>query len=94
MSTYTIIWELKGGTYMKQVNARTASSALLAWSRALESGEIPGLREKRLAHLVQAIEADPAELFKPIEIAGLTNAWCAATPYGGWLNIIKTDLSR
>ncbi|WP_157275482.1 hypothetical protein [Pelomonas sp. Root1444] len=94
MSTYTIIWEYQGGTYMKQVRARTALVALLAWSRRLSAGEIPGIGEKRLARLVQAMEEDPAGLFSPVALTGLKSAWCASTPYGGLVNIVKTDVSR
>jgi len=48
MSTYTIIWEYRGGTYIKQVTAQSAELALVAWSQVLTSGEIPGIGTKRL----------------------------------------------
>lgn len=93
MSMYTVIWEYRGGTYIKQVLAQTAESALTAWSQALTSGEIPGLGKKRLAKLTKEIAEGSEGFYAPVTLTGLTNAWCAGMLYGGLLNIIKTDTS-
>ena len=93
MNKYTVIWEYRGGTYIKQVNACAAESVLIAWSRALISGEIPGIGTKRLASLTKEIAKDTEGLYAPIALTGLTNAWCAGMLYGGVLNIVKTDTS-
>jgi len=94
MSVYTILWDYQGGTYIKQVRARTPFKALIAWSRLLSPGEIPGLGERRLARLVQELEMDAYDLYQPVELTGMTNAWCTGAPPGGIVNIVKTDLSR
>lgn len=94
MSTYTVIWEYKRGTYIKQVRARSALDALVTWSQALSCGEIPGIGEKRLTRMAHAFANDTAGVLQPVPLEGLTNAWCASTPFGGLVNIIKTDLAR
>ena len=93
MSTYTVIWEYRGGTYIKQVTAQTAEMALVAWSQALTSGEISGIGTKRLASLTKEIAEGIGDFYAPVALTGLTNAWCAGMLYGGMLNIIKTDTS-
>ena len=93
MGTYTVIWEYRGGTYIKQVTGRTARSAFKSWSQALSPKEIPGLGAQRLSRFIQEISEDSAGIFQPILLEGLTNAWCVGTPYGGLVNIVKTDLS-
>lgn len=94
MNTYTFIWDYQGGTYIKQVRAKTPYKALIAWAHMLRPGEIPGLGARRLAHLVREIVMDAHDLYEPVELAGMTNAWCTGAPPGGIVNIVKTDLSR
>ena len=93
MSTYTVIWEYRGETHIKQVAARTAGLALVTWSQALTSGEISGLGTKRLASLAKEIAEGAEDVYAPVSLTGLTNAWCAGLLYGGLLNIVKTDTS-
>jgi len=93
MSTYTVIWEYRGGTHIKQVTARTPELALVAWSQALTSGEISGIGTKRLASLAKEIAEGTEGLYAPAALTGLTNAWCAGMLYGGLINIVKTDTS-
>ena len=93
MGTYTVIWEYRGGTYIKQVTGRTVRSAFKSWSHSFSPKEVPGLGPQRLSRFIKEISEDSAGLFLPVLLEGLSNAWCTGTPYGGLVNIIKTDLS-
>lgn len=93
MSTFTIILDYRGGTYLKQVTAPDPRTALVSWSHLLTAGEIPGLGSQRIAHLIQQLADDAAGLYQPIPIAGLRSVWCTGLPFGGLVNIVRTDLA-
>jgi hypothetical protein len=90
MPLFTLIFEYGGGTHISQLRSRDARSAQVAWAKSLKPGEVQRLGEKRLAHFVQEIEQDPNDIYQPVALDGLNNAWCGGTPYG-LLTIVKTE---
>lgn len=92
---FTVIFEFRGGTYIKQVRANNPSAALLAWLRSLMPGEIPHLGAKGIEKMIREVESNDAGNHTPVPLSGLLNAWCAGTGCrSGLVNLIQTDVSQ
>ena len=91
MYLYTVVLDYRGGTYIRQVVASNEREALRTWSKSILPGEILHLGPKRIDRIANEIQANYAELYTPVPIAGAKNVWCAGLPdCAGLLNIIKT----
>jgi len=91
MYLYTVVLDYRGGTYIRQVVALDEREALQTWSKSIRPGEILHLGPKRIEHIANAIQANYANIYTPVPIAGTENVWCAGLPCSsGLLNIIKT----
>jgi hypothetical protein len=95
MAIYTIIFDYRGGTYIRQVTAESEQSAFIAWSNVLKAGVVQGLGPKRLARLVKEVAENFADLNSPVPLTGLTNVWCASLSrsVSGLVHIVKTDVT-
>jgi hypothetical protein len=71
MPLYTFVLGFNGGTYIRQVRARSYKSAPAAWARALQPGEIQGIGASSLGKLKSKIEED-----YPVPLDGPRNVWC------------------
>jgi hypothetical protein len=81
---YTVIAEYRGGTYIKQLRARSAKDAVQKWLKQSDTS-IP-------KNLSAALRRISAETLEPVLIDGCENVWCASSSYKGLLllNIVKT----
>jgi len=78
MAKFTVILEFAGGTYIRQVKAASAQSAL----KKIAAGK------HGKAELFRALAKD-----KPVAIEGIDNCWCCSALYREKLalvNVIKT----
>ncbi len=88
MSTYTILLEYLGGTYVAQVRASEPSAALVKWLEQLKVRNVAGLTPAAKSELMVRLKED-----QPIEIEGCRNVWCSDALLGKNLvlvNIVKT----
>ena len=86
---YTIIFEFRGGTYIKQVLADDPKDALLRWAKDINTQNISGMGPKMKSELYKKIRRDTLIL-----IEGCKNVWCTDAFSGtnfGLINVIKTD---
>lgn len=90
MYLYTVVLDYRGGTYIRQVVAFDEREALRMWSKSILPGEILHLGPKRIEHIANAIQANYADIYTPVPLAGVENVWCTGLPGSGLLNIIKT----
>lgn len=78
MPKFTLVLEFRGGTYIRQVRARSPRAAL----KTLSSGSDRG-------HRVFKALLDE----KTVAIEGISNVWCSSASFQGRLalvNIVKT----
>lgn len=92
MPLFTVILDYRGGTYVSQVEASGPRAALLAWAVALDPRDVKFLGEKRKQSLIRELEHDEYDLYDPVALAGMRNAWCtfAPLPSLALVNIVAT----
>ena len=91
-SLYTFILEVDGGTYVSQRASVSLRTALVDWSRSLDSSLPPEALTKDSLSRIQ-IETEDSE--SPLVLLnGLENVWCLSVSsdqgYCG-LNVVKTE---
>jgi hypothetical protein len=79
--------EYRGGTYISQVEARSADQVLQPWARNLDSGPIAGFEEQDKRELIAAFEDHDDARLVPLD--GLTNSWCTSTLISGNLVLVN-----
>ena len=90
---YTILMEYRGGTYVSQAKAASASGALRTWAHNLDPSPVPGLGMRGKADLIEVIESDLADGIKPARLEGLHGSWCQTVRFSGGfalINIVAT----
>jgi hypothetical protein len=88
MSLFTCIFDYKGGTYIKQVEAETVKDATIAWAGQIQKQKFGD--DKR--SLPSSVEEDLKDNW-PVALKGMKNAWCTTLFSGrdfALLNIVKT----
>jgi len=79
-----------GGTYISQVEANSASEALLLWAMTLNPAPIAKFDEQGKLELIAEVQGEDSRL---VPLHGLVNSWCiSALTSGGvaLVNIIAT----
>jgi hypothetical protein len=91
MTTFTFIFEYKGGTYIEQVPATGLKEAIDIWGD-LVGPEIPKFGKKKKRQLIKEIQLD-----EPSLLTGLINVWCLSLRVGkslSYINIVATFTSN
>jgi hypothetical protein len=92
-SLFTIVMEYRGGTYIAQVAAADAESALKRWANKINPIDIAYFGEARKAELVGAIDEWLTDGQRAAAITGTCNVWCHTELIGGFLmsiNVVAT----
>jgi hypothetical protein len=76
--------EYRGGTYISQVNARSAKQAVSRWAMNLDPEPIAEFSKQGKRQLITSLEGD-----KLVPLDGLTNAWCSTARVSGSLALIN-----
>jgi hypothetical protein len=86
MAIFTIFFEYRGGTYIRQVSASNETLAFQNWSKEIAPGDIKyfGQKMKEKA-ILDACNPD----FSPVLLEKSNNVWCT-TCASGLLHIVKT----
>jgi hypothetical protein len=82
--------EYRGGTYISQVNGRSANQAVRRWATNLDPKPIAEFSERRKRELIRWLDGRGD---KPVPLDGLTNAWCTSALVSGssaLINIVAT----
>ena len=75
MPLYTFIADYEGGTYVSQVTAPDASSAVLSWAENLDVKAIPNLGVKARTKMVETLRQDEEDGVGHTRLEGLSNVW-------------------
>ncbi len=87
-STFTLIADFAGGTYISQRRASTPARAVASWARSFDFSIIPRVPIAALPEFRTDITSDT-----PVPIAGIRGVWCATALLGrrGFLlHIVRT----
>jgi len=82
--------EYCGGTYISQVEERSADEALQAWARTLDLAPIFKFDEQNKLELIACVQDEHHDL---VPLDGLVNSWCTSALTSGGsalVNIIAT----
>jgi hypothetical protein len=74
MALYTVLAEILGGTWIRQVEGETPEGALGQWAQDLDITEIEGFEETHKQYLVGAVSMID-DHSQPTLIDGCVNAW-------------------
>lgn len=90
MSAFTFIASFKGGTYIRQVNAKDIAGACRAWAEQLSSHR--DIQELNTDKFLKAFKEDIEEL-PPQPLRDVPNVWAFTVGVGRafmLINIVKT----
>lgn len=93
MALFTIVLEFGGGTYVGQINGKTAQEALVKWATGLDSTAVDGLNTKDKDALMDELKADVNVGMSMAEVEGAKNVWCTTALVRGkfaLFNVVKT----
>jgi hypothetical protein len=84
MRLFTILLDYRGGTYIRQVSARSVENAIRKWARSKVWSGIPnvGRREREMANGFLSNVGDP------VEIERTKNVWCSEALVRGHLAMV------
>lgn len=83
MPLFTVVLDFAGGTYISQVEAKSADAAPTAWATKLEPGEVRGMGEASIQVLRAAMAKE-----SPVRLEGLVQAWCVSAVVRGRLALV------
>jgi hypothetical protein len=84
MPLFTVLVDLRGGTYVSQVRAGSAGQASLKWADCLEVGAMPGVGPAARRELIRQVREND----KPVRVNGLTGVWCQSHLLRGKLALV------
>ena len=88
MKLYTVILDYAGGTYIKQVRAKSVASALSAWCESDALQGVSGLSRRSVPRLIEDLKGS-----RPVRLNECQNVWCSAastTKQLALINIVET----
>ena len=84
MPLFTVVLDFRGGTYISQVRAASATKALTLWAKDLPVHEIAGMGPASKRDLVARLVEE-----EPVPLTGLSRAWCRSVLVRGHLALIN-----
>ena len=84
MPLFTVVLDFRGGTYISQVRAASATKAVTTWAKRLPVHEIAGMGPASQCELVARLVSD-----KPVPLTKLNRAWCCSVLVRGHLALIN-----